>query len=316
MPTALLLQLDHARAHDEFSGEQKVSPINGAAMMRGFDRLRRSAAVGVIAAAVCVNNALAGEDASAWDGDSRSAVRLIGGSWSQEQSTPLPAGIEIRLKRGWHTYWRYPGDAGVPPRLDFSRSRNVKALRISWPAPRRIEEHGLSVIGYVKDVILPLAVVPQDPAAPVMLALNIDYAVCETLCVPQQATAQLAIAAGHSSQDGALAAAVARVPRKLALGEGAALGVRSIRREENSQRARVVIEVAAPSSGSVDLFVEGPSSDWALPLPNPEGAAAGGVQRFAFDLEGAPPGAKYEGAAITVTAVTAEDAIEVSAALD
>src|SRR6266566_1536821 len=157
------LRLDHARAHDEFSGGRKVSPINRAAMMRGFDRLRRSAAVCVVAAAVCMNNALAGEDASAWDGDSRSAVRLVGGSWSRVQSTPLMAGIEIRLKRGWHTYWRYPGDAGVPPQLDFSRSRNVKALSISWPAPRLIQEHGLSVIGYVQDVILPLAVVPQGP---------------------------------------------------------------------------------------------------------------------------------------------------------
>jgi DsbC/DsbD-like thiol-disulfide interchange protein len=309
------LRLDHARAHDEFSGGRKVSPINRAAMMRGFDRLRRSAAVCVVAAAVCMNNALAGEDASAWDGDSRSAVRLIGGSWSQVQSTPLMAGIEIRLKRGWHTYWRYPGDAGVPPQLDFSRSRNVKALSISWPAPRLIQEHGLSVIGYVQDVILPLAVVPQGPG-PVMLALNIDYAVCEALCVPQQATAQLVIAAGRSSQDAALAGAVSRVPRKQALGEGSALAVRSIRREESSQRSRAVIEVAAPPSASVDLFVEGPGSDWALPLPNAEGAAPGGVQRFAFDLEGAPPGAKYDGALITITAVTAEDAIEVSAPLD
>jgi DsbC/DsbD-like thiol-disulfide interchange protein len=240
----------------------------------------------------------------------------MAGSWRQEQSTPVPAGIEIRLKPGWHTYWRYPGDAGVPPRFDFGASRNVKTLSILWPAPRRIREQGLSVIGYTNDVILPLAVVPQDRAAPVLLRLNIDYAVCETLCVPQQGSAQLFLAAGPSSRDSALAAASSRVPRKQAVGEGSILAVRSIRREENSPRSRGLIEVAAPANASIDLFVEGPSADWALPLPSPAGEAPAGLRRFAFDLDGAPPGAKYEGAVVTVTAVTPDDAIEVAAPLD
>jgi DsbC/DsbD-like thiol-disulfide interchange protein len=278
-----------------------------------IDWLRRSAAACVVSAA-CVSNALAAEDASAWEGDSRSAVRLIAGS--SRQAGPVTAAIEIRLKPGWHTYWRYPGDAGVPPRFDFGASTNVKALSILWPAPRRIREHGLSVIGYASDVILPLTVIPQDRTAPVTLHLNIDYAVCETLCVPQQATTQLALAAGASSRDAALATAQSRVPRKQALGEGSVLAVRSIRRESGSPHARGVIEVAAPPGTGLDMFVEGPSSDWALPLPDPAGSAPDGVQRFAFDLDGAPPGAKYQGAVITVTVVTAEDAIEVSAPLN
>ncbi len=285
-------------------------------MIPGFDRLRRSAAVCAIAAAACASNALAAEDASPWDGDARSAIRLIAGSWREEASAPLTAGIEIRIKPGWHTYWRYPGDAGVPPRFDFGGSRNVKALTMLWPAPQRIREHGLSVIGYAKDVILPLLVVAQDRVAPVTLRLNIDYAVCEKLCVPAQATAQLVLAGGRSSRDAALADARSRVPKKQTLGEGSVLAVRSVRREESSPRSRVVIDVAAPPSARVDLFAEGPSSDWALPLPTAEGAAPAGLQRFAFDLDGAPPGAKYEGAVITITAVTADDAIEVIAPLD
>jgi len=285
-------------------------------MMPPIARLRRSAAASLIVTAVSASAAPAAEDVSAWNGDSRSAVRLMAGSWRQEQSTPVPAGIEIRLKPGWHTYWRYPGDAGVPPRFDFGASRNVKTLSILWPAPRRIREQGLSVIGYTNDVILPLAVVPQDRAAPVLLRLNIDYAVCETLCVPQQGSAQLFLAAGPSSRDSALAAASSRVPRKQAVGEGSILAVRSIRREENSPRSRGLIEVAAPANASIDLFVEGPSADWALPLPSPAGEAPAGLRRFAFDLDGAPPGAKYEGAVVTVTAVTPDDAIEVAAPLD
>jgi DsbC/DsbD-like thiol-disulfide interchange protein len=309
--------LDHASAHDEFNGAQSVSPINRATMIAKIDRLRRSAAACAIAlAAAGASNALAGEDASAWDGDARSAVRLIVGSWRDETSAPMRAGIEIRLKPGWHTYWRYPGDAGVPPRLDFAGSRNVKALTVLWPAPQRIVEHGLSVIGYTKDVILPVLVMPQDRAAPVTLRLKVEYAVCEKLCVPAQGTAQLALAGGLSSQDAALADAQSRVPKKRALGEGSMLAIRSVRREESLPRSRVVIDVAAPPSASVELFAEGPSSDWALPLPIAAGAAPAGLQRFAFDLDGAPPGAKYEGAVITITAVAADDAIEVIAPLD
>jgi DsbC/DsbD-like thiol-disulfide interchange protein len=285
-------------------------------MITRFDRLRRSAAAGAIALAAAAGNALAGEDASPWDGDARSAVRLIAGSLREGASAPGRAGIEIKLKPGWHTYWRYPGDAGVPPRFDFAGSRNVKAVTVLWPAPQRIPEQGLSVIGYAKDVILPLLVVPQDRAEPITLRLRVEYAVCEKLCVPAQGTAQLALADGPSSRDAALADAQSRVPKKRALGEGATLAIRSVRREEGSARSRVVIDVSAPTGAGVDLFAEGPSSDWALPLPIAAGTAPAGLQRFAFDLDGAPPGAKYEGAVVTITAVAADDAIEVNVPLD
>jgi DsbC/DsbD-like thiol-disulfide interchange protein len=285
-------------------------------MMTGFNQLRRSAAAGMIVVAAGAGSARAGEDASAWDGDARSAVRLIAGSSREGTSAPMPAGIEIRLEPGWHTYWRYPGDAGVPPRFDFAGSRNVKAVTVLWPAPQRIPEPGLSVIGYTKDVILPLVVVPQDRAGPITLRLKMDYAVCEKLCVPAQGAVQLSLALGQSSRDAALAEARSRVPKKRALGEGGVLAIRSVRREESSPRSRVVIDVSAPTGVNVELFAEGPSSDWALPLPSAAGAAPMGLQRFAFDLDGAPPGATYHGAVITITAVAADDAIEVNVPLD
>ncbi len=124
-------------------------------------------------------------------------------------------------------------------------------------------------------MILPLAVVPNDPALPVTLRLKLDYAICEKLCVPAEGKAELVIAGGSSSQDAALRAAEARVPRRLALGEGSTLAVRSIRREDGAPRGRVIVDVAGPP-GATTLFVEGPAPDWALPIPTPvEGAPAG-----------------------------------------
>src|SRR5271166_2120145 len=158
-----------AAAHDEFSGAQKVSPISRGIMVTGFYQLRRSAAAGMVMLAAVAGSARGGDDASSWDGDARGAVRLIAGSSREGASAPMPAGIEIRLGPGWHTYWRYPGDAGVPPRFDFAGSRNVKAVTVLGRAPKRIREQGLSAIGYTRDVILPLLVVPQDRAQPTTL---------------------------------------------------------------------------------------------------------------------------------------------------
>jgi len=266
--------------------------------------------------------ARAAEDVSPWDGDARSATRLIAGARPSGQGAPLRAGIEIRLKPGWHTYWRYPGDAGVPPRFDFAGSQNVKAVEVLWPAPQRLPEAGLATIGYDRDVILPLRVTPQDRSKPVTVQIKVDYAICEKLCVPAQAKAGLALpggqpaTGGQTAQDARLAAAEARVPRKVALGAGSPLAVRSVRLEPGADRSRVLVDIVAPPGASVDLFAEGPTDQWALPLPVAVDGAASGLQRFMFELDGAPPGAKYEGALLSLTAVTDGDAIEVPIHLD
>jgi DsbC/DsbD-like thiol-disulfide interchange protein len=289
-------------------------------MTTGFDRLRPTAAPRVIAfcatVLIAASPATAADDASRWDGDARSAIRLVAGSLPAGQTTPMRAGLEIRLKPGWHTYWRYPGDAGVPPRFDFAGSQNVKAVEVLWPAPQRIPEEGMVAIGYTGDVMLPIAIVPQDVSKPVLLHLKLDYAVCEKLCVPAEGKAELLLTGGPSSQDAALAAAAAGIPRKVALGQGTALAIKSVRREEGGGRPRIIVDVAAPPGTTPVLFAEGPAPDWALPVPARIDGAPAGLQRFTFDLDGAPPGAKYEGAAITLTAIAADAAIEVATHLD
>jgi DsbC/DsbD-like thiol-disulfide interchange protein len=284
--------------------------------INGFERLRRTAAPGAIGIAlslIAAGNAGAADDASRWDGDARSAVRLIAGP---AVGKVFRAGVEIRLKSGWHTYWRYPGDAGVPPRFDFTGSQNVKAVDVLWPAPQPIPEHDLVTIGYTGDVIVPLAVVPENSAKPVTLRLKLDYAVCEALCVPAEGKAELVLTDGSSSHEAALAAAEARVPKKTVLGEGSTLAIKSVRREDAAGRRRVIVDVAAPAGTRVALFAEGPTPDWALPVPKAIDGAPAGLQRFAFALDGAPPGATYDRAPIALTAVAGNIAIEVVTRLD
>jgi hypothetical protein len=64
------------------------------------------------------------------------------------------------------------------------------------------------------------------------------------------------------------------------------------------------------------LFAEGPTPEWSLPIPAPTEGAPPGLRRFAFDLDGLPPGASAHGATLRLTAVTAEAAIEVTTRLD
>jgi DsbC/DsbD-like thiol-disulfide interchange protein len=289
-------------------------------MTIGFNRLRRTAAP--LAIAICAmsllaaGNASAADDASPWDGDARSAMRVVAGSSATPERAAIRAGIEIRLQKGWHTYWRYPGDAGVPPRFDFAGSQNIKSIEVLWPAPQRIPEQGLVTIGYTGDVILPLAIVPQNSGEPIKLRLKLDYAVCETLCVPAEGKAELTLSGAPSPHDGALTAAEARLPHKAAVGEGSTLAIKSVRREAAGNRARVLVDVAASPPAAVALFAEGPTPEWALPVPVAVDGAPKGLQRFAFDLDGAPPGATYDGAAIALTAVAGDAAIEVVTRLD
>lgn len=258
------------------------------------------------------------DDASAWDADIRSAMRLIAGSTPSEGSTaPLRAGVELRLEPGWKTYWRYPGDSGVPPIFDFAGSENIKSVAVLWPAPQRFSDGtGGNSIGYTGRVIFPLRVAPQDPAKPVALRVKINYAICEKLCVPAEGKAELKLTLGPASEDAALAATEARVPKPLALGEAGAVTILAVHRELADGRQRVVVDVTAPEGATTDLFVEGPTSDWALPLPEPAAGAPAGMRRFAFDIDGLPAGAKIKGAQLNLTLVAGEDAIEVATHLD
>src|SRR5260221_10982771 len=105
---------DHVPAHDEFSSARKVSPLNRAMRMSGFIRLRRTAAPGAIGicalSLIAAASASAADDVSPWDGDARSAVRLIAGS--AVASKVLRAGGAIRPKSGWPTHLAHPRDPG------------------------------------------------------------------------------------------------------------------------------------------------------------------------------------------------------------
>ncbi len=277
-----------------------------------FQRPQVAFIVGVnLVALVALASSALGADVSPWDGNQRAAVRLIAGAARSEAGATIHrAGIEIRLAPGWKTYWRYPGDSGIPPRFDFSRSHNVKSVTVRYPAPQRLTDEGGTSIGYKHDVVFPLEVVAQDSARPVTLSLAIDYAVCEKLCVPADGKAELTLTGKPGEHEGRLESSEARVPHPATLGGTKPLAIRAVKREGT----RILVDVAGPAG--TELFAEGPMPDWALPVPAAVAGAPEGQQRFAFELDGLPPNTKPDGATLRLTAVGGEQAIEVAYRLD
>src|SRR6478735_10455272 len=172
----------------------------------------------------CGATAAHAEDASPWQRDSYSAVRLLAGSRS---GAVLLGGIAIQLQPGWKTYWRTPGDSGVPPRFDFSKSDNVEAVTVLWPAPMKFDDGAGGVsLGYKQQVVLPLRIVAKNADKPVTLRADINYAVCDKLCIPVDAKAELAFASVASTEDGNLSDALNTVPKPANIGDPNPLTIR------------------------------------------------------------------------------------------
>jgi len=273
----------------------------------------RRAAIGVAAVFILSAQSLTAraDDASPWQRDAHSAVRLLAGSRS---GPVLMGGIALQLQPGWKTYWRTPGDSGVPPRFDFSKSENVEAVTVLWPAPLKFDDGaGGHSIGYHDQVVLPLRIVAKNADKPVTLRAEINYAVCEKICIPVEASAELGFNSVASTEDGALFAALDTVPKPAKIGDPNPLTIRDVKRDGAS---KVVVDVVSPEARDVRLFVEGPTPDWSLPIPAPVEHGPPGVKRFAFELEGLPPGAKPEGAALKFTLVGAERSYEFNVNLE
>src|ERR1700688_416089 len=251
------------------------------------------------------------QDASLWQRSGHSAVRLLAGSRS---GSVLLGGIAMQLEPGWKSYWRSPGDSGVPPRFDFSKSKNIEAVTVLWPAPTKFDDGaGGHSLGYHNQIVLPLRIVAKNADKPVTLRADINYAVCEKLCIPVEANAELAFTSVASTEDSALFAALDTVPKPASVGDPNPLTIRDVKREGKST---VVVDVVTPDARDVSLFVEGPTPDWALPVPKLIEGGPPGVKRFAFELDGLPPGTDPEGAALKLTLVGGDRSYEFNINLD
>jgi suppressor for copper-sensitivity B len=150
--------------------------------------------------ALCLGTALctggvAHAAATGWVGNNHAAVRLLT-STDDIAGATLNAGLEFRFAKGWHGYWRTPGDAGVSPQIDWSRSDNVAGAEVAWPAPHRLVIEGLQNYIYEGKVVLPIKLRIKNPTATTRIEVGLNYAACSDVCVPYQANLTLPLSPG------------------------------------------------------------------------------------------------------------------------
>ncbi len=121
------------------------------------------------------------------------------------------AAVRLTLADGWKTYWRAPGDAGIPPQFDWRRSRNLGGVSITWPTPEVLDQAGMQVIGYRDGLVLPLEITPAQPGQPVRLRGRVDLGICRDICIPGTLKFDHQLDP-QASRSPAIAAALARRP--------------------------------------------------------------------------------------------------------
>jgi DsbC/DsbD-like thiol-disulfide interchange protein len=238
---------------------------------------------------------------SNWSPAAEAQLRLL---LAGPEGKEIAGGIEIMLTPGWHTYWRNPGEAGVPPVFDFSGSDNVAKVEVSYPAPERLDDGTSVQLVYKDGVVFPLAVTPAEPGRPVTLRLRASFGVCREVCIPASADAVVTLPPAVSPDP--LAEAIvepyrARVPKppepgrfdveKVALDGGA-----------------LVIDVRAPESSYLDLFAEAPEG-WYIGQPTLV-RRDGGISRYRLPLDGRPRDAAVDGQRFRFVAVAGGEAVE------
>ena len=212
--------------------------------------------------------------------------------------------LEFTLADHVKTYWRTPGEAGLPPRFDWTASTNLADVTLSWPAPIRFEDGGGHSIGYEKTLSLPILIKPLDPSKPVQIDLTLDYAVCETLCLPlhERLRAVFNQSKGVTgAQQIALQKALQLVPKKQDLGSTEAPAVTRVISEGEMLRIDLRTD---PAMTIQDIFVEGPDG-WVFagPLPLPPSGSEG--QSFLVNvLERPERGASLANLTLAVTVTT------------
>jgi suppressor for copper-sensitivity B len=141
------------------------------------------------------------EDASQWHSTDHARVRLIRGGLTGDGRDL--AGLVIEVDDGWHTYWRSPGNFGLPPTFNWDGSNNIRGVEVEWPAPQHIVEEMYEAYGYRDRVVLPLLVTREDQDQPARLNLAVGYAVCETICIPAVGYVSINLPAREAAGDAA-----------------------------------------------------------------------------------------------------------------
>jgi DsbC/DsbD-like thiol-disulfide interchange protein len=184
-------------------------------------------------------------------------VGLLPG-WRLADGTHMTA-LVVSLAPGWKTYWRAPGEGGIPPSFDWNGSSNLVSVQAHWPRPEVYVVNGMQTIGFTSELVLPLQIATADPAAPVGVAMTVELGICEDICIPVSARFRAELPAAAAAPDPRIVAALDARPLDAAAG-----GVRAARCEVTpiADGLRVTARIVMPDLPGAETAV--------FELPDPE----------------------------------------------
>ncbi|WP_434053296.1 MAG: protein-disulfide reductase DsbD family protein [Roseibium sp.] len=199
------------------------------------------------------------------------AVRLI--SSGPLQDGHYKAGLEFLMEPGWHTYWRYAGEAGIPPQISVTNSKNVGELDILYPVPERYNDGFSESIVYHDGIVLPFLVTPARAADPARLEIEVFFGICKDICVPGEAS--LSLDFHPEDRNDKLAGKLVQRDLAAVPGAGPAHGLefKSVTFDGGDY---IMIETQVGDHRDVDLFAAGPEGSFiGLPklVTNADGVA-------------------------------------------
>ena len=195
---------------------------------------------------------------SAWVKSDHVEARLVTAVSGTGDLATIPAGLEVKLDGDWKTYWRSPGDAGLPPTLDWAGSQNLGAATLLYPAPERVTVLGIQTFGYKHDVLFPVDVKLAEKGKPLDLKLKLDILICAEQCIPKSLDLALAIPAGAATSDPTDAQLIAKA-RAAVPSDSRTSGLAIKSAEEVSDKGDAALQVVATSErpfGRPDVIPE------------------------------------------------------------
>lgn len=191
-------------------------------------------------------------------GQSFVSVDLIPGSLDASGTRTI--GLSLRMAEEWKTYWRSPGQAGIPPTIDWSASENLASAVVRWPMPEIYESFGMQTVGYAEQVTLPVELTPKDPAQPIGVAVSLLLGVCREICVLEETSVAGVIPPDLAEGADYVAMALDNVPAP-----GAAQGMQSatcrIAGSGETRKFEATLAFADPV-GDATVLIEGPEGAW------------------------------------------------------
>ncbi|WP_187431322.1 hypothetical protein ROLI_031040 [Roseobacter fucihabitans] len=171
--------------------------------------------------------------------------------WEREDGTRMAA-IHLSLDPGWKTYWRAPGDAGIPPSFDWSGSRNLHSVSVAWPRPKVFDQNGMRSIGYENELVIPLTLARSHAGQPISIDLDMNIGICSDICVPHDVSLKAMLDGTATTPTPAIAAALAQTPYSA---REAGVTRATCKIEPTKDGLRIEARVTAPSAGGAEVIV-------------------------------------------------------------